>query len=363
MKHIAIFTWHNNGDCNCGQTLQAYALQKKINMLDCDTLIIDYKYLGRSLYNNIILYGVHRIYYGLKSHTFIRMYRFDRFVKKNMNISKRLYSYKEICKYLRKNNIRNYLVGSDQVWNNQAGVIPKAMMLDFTDGIKCSYSPSMCPEKDFDKYKNDLLHVAKTINEYRHVGVREESAKRMLKRAGITKEIKVVLDPVFLFSNDDWVKLLRIRNRKESYVLVYCVGIVTENIKEAVSKIKNVKDTYVIASGTKNVVPKNWKMIVNVDPKKFIELIANADYIVTDSYHMIAFSVIFRKQFSAFSCVRNDFEPNKDRIVELLGSIGLLSRLDNVQSIEKKIEYNEETIKARVDESKKYLSEIISDYC
>ncbi len=58
MKKVAIFTWHNNGDCNYGQILQAFALQKKINELGVYSIIVDYIYLGKKIYHNRLLWPV-----------------------------------------------------------------------------------------------------------------------------------------------------------------------------------------------------------------------------------------------------------------------------------------------------------------
>ena len=64
------------------------------------------------------------------------------------------------------------------------------------------------------------------------------------------------------------------------------------------------------------------KVCKTASPKDFLELILNADYIVTDSFHGTAFSLIFRKQFFAF------LPPNyQDRIIDLLDELGLSDRI------------------------------------
>ena len=68
------------------------------------------------------------------------------------------------------------------------------------------------------------------------------------------------------------------------------------------------------------------RCICDAGPREFVELIYNADYIVTNSFHGTAFSVNFNKQF--LSVVH---PKSPERAAHLLKMIDLESRLVNIQ--------------------------------
>ena len=360
MKRIALFTWYN-GDCNFGQTLQAFALQKKIEQFGFDSIIIDYVYLGKELYHNHFVWPVYRLYDDLRCNRVIRRIKFDKFINKYMSISSRLFSYRAVERYLANKNIENFLLGSDQIWNPQAGNIPKVMLLSFNKGHKCSYSPSMCEEGDYAKYETEIKKISNAIREFDAVGVREENSKRMLERAGCDTKINVVLDPVFLLDEDEWKLLLDLKCKFNRYVLVYCLGSLTSEIINCVNNVKGDREVRYIHSQERKHYPSDWKRVNYVDPREYLSMIMGADYVIGDSFHMVAFSIIFKKQFFVFHSVRKAFAPNMDRVTDLLFRMGLLEQYNNTDSQKKLIDYCifEDMIKKNIDDSLKHLLDIL----
>ena len=63
------------------------------------------------------------------------------------------------------------------------------------------------------------------------------------------------------------------------------------------------------------------------DPRQFVGLIANANFVITDSFHATVFSSIFRKQFLVF---RRGFDKNgtsmDSRLLDYTSHFGLESR-------------------------------------
>lgn len=360
-KDIAIFTWHN-GDCNCGQTLQAFALQKKIEQEGFSTIIINYIYFGKSIYHNAIVWPLYRVYDCLRNHRVIKQLKFNAFISKNILVSPKFYSFRNVEKYLINNTISKYLLGSDQIWNPQAGKIPKVMLLDFNNGKKYSYSPSMCESKDFYKYKNEIKKISNIISTYKYVGVREESAKKMLLKFAPQIDISVILDPVFLFSSDEWLDLCGLSSKDENYILVYMLGKLSDEFIDFVNDISFENKIIFIVTNTKEC-PSNWIKIKNVTPAKFIELVSSAAFIVGDSFHMVSFSIIFRKQFAVFKCYRDDFEPNMERVTDLLERFELLNRYNNYNCADTIINYDllENRINCCINYSYNHLRKILYD--
>lgn len=366
--NIGIFTWFND-DRNCGQTLQAYALERVLEKeYSAKVVLINYKYLYlKQLYKNQIMFNARSIHINIQKRTLLRQFVFDWFVLRKMNSSKLLFSKKDVEKFLKKNNIKNLMLGSDQLWNPETGEIPDVMLfkLDCENLHKFSYSPSMCTEKSKEKYTVEIKKIAQSIEDFDFIGVRESSAKRILKEYQIEKEIFVLLDPVFLLSDIDWISDLNIKSAEEEYILIYCLGMITEEMFQYIEKIQQEKKCeriYYICTDEKYDVPSKWSKIRNVGPRKFVELIYNATYVLGDSFHMVCFSVVFRKNFICFKGKRQTFIPNADRIIDLLESVGLENRLVDNDNVHLDINYCHEIenkIIGRINYSKQKLGEMI----
>ena len=62
----------------------------------------------------------------------------------------------------------------------------------------------------------------------------------------------------------------------------------------------------------------------NVGPKEFVALIHHAEYVFTDSFHAMAFSTIFEKEFYVFDRYKmSDSESMNFRIADFLKLFGM----------------------------------------
>ena len=65
----------------------------------------------------------------------------------------------------------------------------------------------------------------------------------------------------------------------------------------------------------------------NSDCLDFVKLLANAEYIMTDSFHCSVFSILFHKKFLTFYRLNpSDKKSSHSRIDSLLGLMGLQDR-------------------------------------
>ena len=79
--------------------------------------------------------------------------------------------------------------------------------------------------------------------------------------------------------------------------------------------------------------------IENVEAEDFLKAFLNASYVITDSFHGCAFSIIFNKPFLAIGNYGRGYE----RFIDLLGRLDLLDRLI---SDPKRIPHDERFLKA-----------------
>lgn len=211
------------------------------------------------------------------------------------------------------------VIGSDQVWNTE--------LFNYSiDDVYFANSPDIkCPVIGYAVSAGSILNleektIFKLCKNFKSISAREiQLAEQISKALGV--EIKTVLDPVFLCSKEYWVSLCNDVGFDE-YVFLYVLEPNPLLIKtlNMIEKMKG-KSLKVIEVGFKKFYSKST-LISNFDPIFFLSLVRNAEYIITNSFHATAFSVIFEKEFY---CIKHTTRNN--RMETLLTKAQLLHRL------------------------------------
>ena len=187
--------------------------------------------------------------------------------------------------------------------------------------ILISYAASgnlSCPLKE--KVKDTVIPM---INDLDYISMREEVTIRNIQPY-VEKPISYVCDPVFLLSFEQWISLMMHDKNiklKKKYVLVYPMG---NNPQHVIANAYSVAKYYHLPLYCISSTQKKDSRIdrfFDVSPYDFLNLILNASFVVTNSFHGTAFSIIMKKIF--WSC---EIEGTNQRISSLLNKIGLSSR-------------------------------------
>lgn len=235
-----------------------------------------------------------------------------------------------------------FLVGSDQLWlpSNIAG---DYYTLNFVPddvpkiALATSFGISELPRKSG-------LKAQKFLKRIEHVSVREISGQRLVK-IWADRDVPVVCDPTVMFTADEWMKALEATepgNRfaeGQKYIFVYFLGnnswereIVRNVCKETGLRILQLahSDEYIKSDeGFADYTP------YNVGPKEFIELIRDAEYVFTDSFHCSVFSMLNHKNFYTFPRYSQDGTVSTNgRLYSLLSLVHQESRLVKKQDAE-----------------------------
>jgi len=353
---------------NVGASLQAYALQTYLSSLGNDVKIIDYKpdYLSnhynlKTIANPIFdkplvreAYILAKLPSRLKALKGERKKNFDRFRENYLNLTKRYSSIDE----LRQNPpvADLYVAGSDQIWNTffQNGKDP-AFYLDFGNKNvkKISYAASFSTENVPDEYKKMISNWLKSLD---YISVRESSGLRVLESLGIKNGVQV-FDPVFLLDKKIWEKF-DLSSNENNYVLVYDFDG-NHNIKEIAQKISSDSNCKIYSIQNFDYTDKCFNQ---AGPIEFLKLIKNAKYVVSNSFHATAFSIIFKKQF----WVLNRGEAINTRMHDLTESLGILNRLvDTKEDIDlnSKIDFDfvYKKLNPMIDASKDYIEKVLNN--
>ena len=331
---------------NYGASLQAYALQHYLERLGHNVEIIDFiPWFHSARYNPFWVYSTGKIASIVRLLPFMRyvlplikafksgMFKtwgrkkaFDKFEKKYYNLTGlRYFSIEDL-----KSNPPNadvYVAGSDQIWNTyyDNGREP-AYYLDFGNkNIKrISYAASLATtsiKSGYEDFVRDKLSIFNAIS------VRERSGCLLLSNLGIT-DVSVVLDPVFLLDKSDWSCLA---DKGKSYgltanyyVLVYdFLGNDTKMI-DFVKKYAKKRNLSIVSINDFSKREYADQNINDAGPLEFLELIRNADCVISSSFHATAFSIIFEKEFYTFGLKGDN---NSSRMLDLLSLLFLQDRM------------------------------------
>ena len=352
---------------NVGASLQAYALAEYLKELGHDIEIINYKpeYLftykltgvGNSRYDYPILrelYQLAKLPGRIKNKYGKRKKEFDEFTKKYLPVTeKKFTSNEDLKKNLPKADV--YFAGSDQIWNTifNNGKDP-AFYLDFApkSAIKASYAASFATEDVLEEWKARVQQWLKKLD---YISVRESSGVEIVKKLGIER-VQQVVDPVFLLDSSKWEILEKKVNNTEPYILIYDF----DNNQKIYDFAKNLakKNGWKIYSLLKN--KECDRSFENEGPESFLWLVHHAEFVISNSFHATAFSIIFQKQFVVFQRI----EKINTRMRDLLMDLNLDRNLtvdENIKNIGV-INYSivDEIVKSKIDISKTYIDKVIS---
>ena len=316
---------------NHGASLQAYALQTYLESIGHTIEIIGYKpdYLSRhyqlwnvdnSVYDKPIikqLYLVAKLPVRLLALKRKRL--FDIFTKKYLKLTtKRYHSSEELKRNPPQADV--YIAGSDQIWNTlfQTGR-DDAFYLDFapSSAKRISYAASFATEDVADEYRP---FIRKMLQNFDAVSIRERCSLPLLASLGRTDGV-AVCDPVFLLTREQWENMLPNQQIHEKYLLVYDTEY-SPKVKEIAKRIAKEKKLkiYNVSAFQIGYADKDlWAS----SPTDFVQLIRDASYVVSNSFHATAFSLIFERDF----CVVNRTEGINERMKSLLEGYHLEERM------------------------------------
>lgn len=312
---VGIVTLYH-GNYNFGGLLQAYALPAALEKyLGITAEQIDYVWCPEqekeqkekesvSLRKLVYLFGVYFFNRLEKRHLKHRINVFDQFID-SIPHSKEIYQSDSIADSL--HTYGKFVCGGDQIWNDDQGYRRenlKVFTLQFVpEQIKMiSYAPSMAVLELTDEFKAEF---STGINRLDAISVREKRSLPVLKQL-TKKPITVVVDPVLLLREEDWLEVTRPAEKRQRYILCYLLGDRVEQrkaVRRFAKKMKRTIITFPHILG--NVVRKCDLFFGDVHdytsgPREFLDLIRHADFVVTDSFHACVFSMIFKTPFAVF---------------------------------------------------------------
>ena len=253
------------------------------------------------------------------------------------------------------------VVGSDQVWNPVVTGNDMNYYLTFLEDSskKATYAPSF----GFSKISKDgKEEISEALSKFHYLCVREKQGAKIIYDL-IEKDVPVVLDPTFLLQASIWEKQAKeVRPCPRKYVLYYTIKP-SEKLKKFAGKLAEKTNCKLVLIGgrVREYFQSSKKPVSGVGPSEFLWLIKNAQYVVTNSFHGTAFSVIFKKNFY----VEYSSDTNS-RLENLVETLGLENSVVDENSLLKPVvvvDYNKvlQALEKEKNHSINYLQEVIRE--
>lgn len=358
---------------NFGSQLQVLATIKKIEELGYSTEIIQYK---KILTPKFIMQTIPRLFnpYFLKtkmSRNDIkrkmkkfpdvlkqidkRNNRFNSFIDKNFkNLSNEYCGWETLCKEAAR-NYDAFLCGSDQLW------LPSNLGSHFYTLEFAPYNkPKIAYATSFGVSNIPWFQRKSTeryLKKFDSISTREISGSHIIKNL-TGRKAKVVCDPTLLLTSREWYEV--IEDKKiidEKYIFCYYLGTNSEH--RAIAEELKMKTGFKIVTSPflDNYVREDIFFgdirLYDIDSCDFVNLIRNAEFVLTDSFHGSIFSILNHKKFITFNRFSNNSINSRNTRIDTLCS---MLCLDNRRYNKKNI-YNQ--IIAEIDYSK--VDELLND--
>lgn len=322
---VGIITFHFVN--NFGGALQAYALQKTVaDSFASQCELIDYRNWFIVLTDTIRLFPVtadwKEFISGWKTFPkrLARVKRFGRFLKEMCVLSdrchlSRMHGKQDWQKY------DKYICGSDQIWNPFITMgVSKKYFLGFADKPKnkerkAAYAPSFGMDQIEQIpwfYRN---RMRKYLNGIGFLSVREEAGRKIIKELTGRDAVRLI-DPVFLLEKREWERLAGRRRKEKPYILLYMMQK-DKTVYHYAKRVKEEKALRLVEISRYGYQPDFVdETLVDVGPREFLRLFREAEYICTNSYHGLVYSIIFEKEFCLVPC--RHFQSRIIGLLELL---------------------------------------------
>ena len=212
-----------------------------------------------------------------------------------------------------------YITGSDQVFNPNHRYM-KAYYLGFAKGN--SQKASFAASFGISKFDEEMVRqITPYIADFDILSCREFDGTKLLAEIS-GREVPTLLDPVFLLNENEW-KIISVSPELSKYIFVYDLN--------GGDDLLHVAHTISVATGlsviclTQKVYKfyKVTKQIYDAGPCEFLGYIRNAEYVVTDSFHGTAFSIIFKRNFYTYIAL----PASANRIYNLLDTCAMTNRV------------------------------------
>ena len=320
---------------NYGGILQAYALQTVLERMGHEVTHLQPKVEYSRLHNPVVMPLVwckrlYRKYFqgDRQLPIFENPYKWarkntDRFISNNLNC--RFLAPEEWNEGLAK-EYDAFVVGSDQVW--RPFYTPDVTrfftaFLGHSDICRIAYAASF--GVDGNEFSKEQIACGREyLKLFSAISVREESGIRLCKELFDVQACQV-LDPTLLLRREDYQCFASTAPQSPGNLMVYVLDR-TEEKDAFIAEFAEKRGLVPFYANSKAEMP--WDVDIPATERQqspletWLKGFADAEFVLTDSFHACVFSILFHKPFGVFV----NLERGLSRIESLLRPLGLMDR-------------------------------------
>lgn len=342
---VCIVTVYNSE--NCGSYWQAFALSSYLKRNGCEVSFMRRKIKGTS--HSLVFVGRQTLKWILKgkiekAKAQIQQYlTFDELIKK-FKIVEEIDNTFDLC-----------IIGSDTLWNLEDQYFEDNRAIFFGEKSKAkktityAVSAANTPYNVFRKH----FEIADDLGKMDAIAVRDKYTNLIVEKL-LGKVTPIVVDPTLLLEKQEYQKYC-VDLKVENFLFVYYFGLIPEDLQNKIKKYANQEKLKIVVMG------HGMKGDYNPDaflPPVFVSCFSKADYIVTNTFHGVMFTLIFEKQAVFNSC-------GKEKVKDVMDEYGLNDRdysgNENIDLSNSNIDYNRVRIKLNENRlaAKEYINAFI----
>ena len=266
-----------------------YRLTYKTNRKVCSSQMIN------NLVNSAYYY-MRRGSYWIKEPGKNEKYRkFEHFIKHKLPVTKEVHTLGELQKL--DLHYDALIAGSDQIWNAtmMKGINP-AYFLQFgnEDALRISYAASIGTDEIPPQYR---LLFQRYLREFDYISVREKKAREQVMQL-TDQSVDLVADPTFLLKREDFDKLRKKPKTSGKYIYVHNVHLqrVDESLNSVAEEMSKRLGLPIIHNWSQKVYSNEAGHFTG-GIEEFVGLVADAEYVITNSFHCTVFAIIYNRNF------------------------------------------------------------------
>ena len=186
--------------------------------------------------------------------------------------------------------------------------------------------------------ETEKKEIRSLLSEFSQISVRETIAQNALKDC-TEMPVELLIDPVFFLSRQEWSCIASGRIVKEKYIFFYSIDYNDDSVEMAKWYSNKYKmPVVVLFTSWKSyfIECKQIKWSKQQSPKDFLSLVKHAEFILSGSFHGVAFSLIFNKPFYRIQKKINGIYVDDDRIMMLFNKLHVNDRQITIEDYSEK---------------------------
>jgi len=322
MKKIGILTFHNAN--NYGAVLQAYALKSVLINMGHTVHILNYycpklqkEYKGIPVLKKglkelikypfkLLCFPILRARIATQFKAFREQYLLDTPPLTSNTIAKHTVSYDA------------FFCGSDQVFNPRITNFDSNYFLSFSSDKSKNYSYAASFGLSLENLSNRETQFLSThLARFNRISVREKQGTKIVKALS-AQEPSVHIDPTLLLTKKQW-QTMAVAPKQSKYVLLYLMYTDPALVRFAAQFAREKGCSLLYISHSMRFGKKLPATYVKPTVQEWLGLFEHASYVVTTSFHGLAFSINLNKPFVVQRAEGGNLNSRLDNLLTITG--------------------------------------------